>query len=69
MVVRSWRRVLRRPVPWGALAASLVVGTVLTVVNQGDLLFAGHSTLAFAWIIPLNYLVSLFLVTNSGYLD
>jgi hypothetical protein len=40
-----------------ALATSLVVGTILTLINQGDLLLAGNLTLDFVWKIPLTYFV------------
>ena len=38
-----------------SLMASLVVGTILTLLNQGDLLFAGSWDGALYWKIPLTY--------------
>ncbi len=40
-----------------AVATSLVVGTILTLINQGDMLLAGHLTPVLLWKIPLTYLV------------
>ena len=40
-----------------ALATALVVGTILTVINQGDVLLAGQLTPAMLWKIPLTYVV------------
>lgn len=51
---------------WGTLVASLVVGTVLILVNHADTLFAGHASLSLTWIVPLTYLLSLILVVSSG---
>jgi hypothetical protein len=45
--------------------ASLVVGTVLTVLNQGDILFAGQWSNALYWKIPLTYCVP-FMVATYG---
>jgi hypothetical protein len=48
-----------------ATVTALVVGTILTALNQGDLLLAGDTTSAMLWKIPLTYLVP-FLVTIWG---
>ncbi len=48
-----------------SLIACLVVGTVLTLLNQGDKLFAGQFPTALAWKIPLTYSVP-FLVATYG---
>ena len=40
-----------------ALATSLLVGTVLTIINQGDALIAGQITATMLWKVPLTYLV------------
>ena len=45
--------------------ACLVVGTVLTALNQGDTLLAGQWNNALYWKIPLTYCVP-FLVTTYG---
>ena len=46
-------------------SVALVVGSLLIVVNQGDLLLGGLWTPALAWKIPLTYLVP-FLVATYG---
>ncbi len=48
-----------------ATVTALVVGTILTALNQGDLLLAGDTTSAMLWKIPLTYLVP-FCVTIWG---
>lgn len=40
-----------------ALATSLVVGTILTAINQGDALLGGHLSPVLLWKVPLTYLV------------
>ena len=49
-----------------SLAAALVVGTVLTVLNQGDTLLAGHWSNALYWKIPLTYCVPLMVATYGA---
>jgi hypothetical protein len=44
---------------------ALIVGTVLTAINQGDVLFTGHVTGALLWKIPLTYAVP-FVVATLG---
>ena len=44
---------------------ALVVGTILTVLNQGDILFAGTWKSALYWKIPLTYCVP-FCVATYG---
>lgn len=56
-----YRTVLRR-----AILTSLVVGTVLTAINQGDLLLHGPLTAAFLWKLPLTYLVPFAVSTYSA---
>lgn len=36
---------------------AVVIGTVLTAINQGNTLAAGHATWALAWKVPLTYCV------------
>ncbi len=40
-----------------ALATAVVVGTILTLINQGDHLLRGELTTAMLFKIPLTYLV------------
>ena len=48
-----------------SLMACLVVGTVLTLLNQGDVILWGPRTATLLWKIPLTYLVP-FLVASWG---
>ena len=56
------------PVLKRSAIASLVVGTVLTLLNQGDLLLSGQWSNALYWKIPLTYCVP-FLVATYGALS
>ncbi|TMK99007.1 MAG: hypothetical protein E6G34_05745 [Actinobacteria bacterium] len=57
------RRNLRR-----TLRIALVVGVVLTLINQGGVITAGHATTA-TWVrCGLNFVVP-FLVSNAGLLS
>jgi hypothetical protein len=50
------------------LRIALVVGVVLTLINQGGVIFAGHAT-ATTWVrCALNFVVP-FLVSNAGLLS
>jgi hypothetical protein len=44
---------------------ALIVGTVLTAINQGDVLLAGHWSPALVWKLPLTYAVP-FIVATLG---
>jgi len=44
---------------------ALVVGTVLTAINQGDVLLAGHWPPALVWKLPMTYAVP-FIVATFG---
>ena len=48
---------LRRDVVLRGLKVGFGVGTILTAINQGDLILAGNLDHASAWKIPLTYLV------------
>ncbi|MCY3691029.1 MAG: nitrate/nitrite transporter NrtS [Chloroflexota bacterium] len=48
--------------------ASVVVGTVLTALNQGDAILSGQLVGALAWKIPLTYCVP-FVVATYGALS
>ena len=60
--LRHWP-MLRR-----SLIASVVVGTALTALNQGDAIVSGQIAAALAWKIPLTYCVP-FLVATYGALS
>ena len=51
-----------------AAQTALVVGTVLTAINQGDALQNHHVTAALLWKIPLTYAVP-YLVSTYGALS
>jgi len=51
-----------------SLTVAVVVGSLLTILNQGDLLFAGHWKGAMYWKIPLTYCVP-FCVATYGALS
>jgi hypothetical protein len=55
-----------RPLVRKALATSLVVGTILTAINQGDLLLAGQFAPILLWKIPLTYFVPFAVSTYSA---
>lgn len=59
------RVALSGPVRRRSLRASLIVGTVLTALNQGDLVVRGELPAALWWKVPLTYLVP-FLVATYG---
>jgi hypothetical protein len=64
---RSWiaaatdRAILRRSV-----VTCLIVGAILTAINQGDALVRGEFDSAMAWKIGLTFLVPLVVATMSG---
>ena len=64
-VTHLLRAALVGPVLARSLRASLVVGTVLTALNQGDILLQGRFPPALWWKVPLTYLVP-FLVATYG---
>jgi len=51
-----------------SLTASVVVGTALTLLNQGDTLLSGQWNNALYWKIPLTYCVP-FIVATYGALS
>jgi len=48
-----------------AFLTSLVIGTILTFINQGDLILSNTFNIDFSWKIPLTYLIP-YLVTTWG---
>lgn len=60
--VRHWA-MLRR-----SLTVAVVVGTILTLLNQGDIIFAGDWKTALYWKVPLTYCVP-FCVATYGALS
>ena len=56
---------LHRPMLKRSLIAAVVVGTVLTALNQGDAILQGQWNAALYWKIPLTYCVP-FIVASYG---
>jgi hypothetical protein len=54
-----------RPMLERSLAVALIVGTLLLIINQGDVLLSTAWPRALLWKIPLTYLVP-FLVATWG---
>jgi hypothetical protein len=70
--MRAWvkeaLRICRQPEHLRRTAKiALVVGTILTAINQGDVILAGNATAATAVKAVLNYCVP-FVVSNLGLL-
>ena len=59
---------LHLPMLRRSLTVALIVGTVLTILNQGDIIFAGDWKPALYWKIPLTYCVP-FCVATYGALS
>jgi hypothetical protein len=55
-----------RPMLKRSLTAAIVVGTVLTVLNQGDVPFSGQWSNDLFWKIPLTYCVPLIVATYGA---
>lgn len=60
-----WRSARRPGILRRCATIAVVVGTILTVVNQGDVILAGRLDPTLWWKIPANYLVP-FVVSNLG---
>lgn len=66
---RCLRCALRyRPLVIRSLVISVVVGTVLTAINQGNTLIGGTVGAELFWKIPLTYTVPYFVSTIAGLL-
>lgn len=56
--MKDWlRTALRREVVIRSLNVGGIVGTILVVINQGDLILAGQLTADAMWKIPMTYCV------------
>jgi hypothetical protein len=62
---RLW---LARPTLRKTIKIALVVGTLLSLINQGSVIFGGHATAVTCVRVGLNYLVP-FCVSSLGYLS
>jgi hypothetical protein len=67
MVIKCVRCAIRhRPLVRRSFIVALVVGSMLTLLNQGDILFAGNWVGAMYWKIPLTYCVPFCVATYGG---
>ena len=65
-VIDVWRLAFRRDVARRALLTAVLVGTILTAINQGPGLLALDPPPAAIWQIPLTYLVPWLVSTWSA---
>ena len=54
-----------RPLLTNSIKTALVVGTILTLINQGNVVLSGEFPPALYWKIPLTYVVP-FVVATYG---
>ena len=52
-----------------SLIICMVVGTILTAINQGNFIVTGDFQTAMAWKIPLTYTVPFIVATTGGILN
>lgn len=63
----DWLKIaMRRDVVVRGLKVGAIVGTILTAINQGDLILAGTLGVENAWKIPLTFLVPYCVSTYAG---
>ena len=58
-----------RPVMATSLGIALIVGTILTAINQGQLIVGGEFPMALAWKVPLTYAVPYCVATTGAILN
>ena len=69
VIVKCYRCAIRHhPMLRRSLVVAFVVGTILTLLNQGDILIAGGWNEALYWKVPLTYCVP-FCVATYGALS
>jgi len=69
-IVRCLRcALLYWPVLRRSLVIALIVGTILTAINQGNIIAQGHFPLILAWKIPLTYCVPFCVATTGALLN
>jgi len=61
--------VRHRPLVRRSTVITLVVGSVLVAINQGDVLLAGRWDMALVWKVPLTYLVPFVVATWGALLN
>ena len=52
-----------------SLVVALIVGTILTAINQGNIILGGDFPPSLYWKIPLTYCVSLCVATTGALLN
>ncbi len=62
----AWHALAYKPVCGRAIQVALIVGTILMVINQGDVLLSGHLTALVACKIVLTYTVPFSVSTYSA---
>lgn len=60
---------LYRPTMRRSLIIALIVGTILTAINQGNIILQGDASAALAWKIPLTYAVPYCVATTGAILN
>ena len=66
VIIKCSRCAIRhRPMVRRSLMVAVVVGTILTLLNQGDVLFSGSWNGALYWKVPITYCVP-FVVATYG---
>lgn len=60
---------LYRPLASRSLVIALIVGTILTAINQGNLIVQGDFPVALAWKVPLTYAVPYCVATTGAILN
>jgi len=66
-VIKCSRCAIRhRPMLRRSLIVAVVVGTILTLLNQGDVLFSGDIPGSLYWKVPLTYCVPFFVATYGA---
>ena len=58
-----------RPLVLRSLLICLIVGTILTAINQGNVILGGDLPMALAWKIPLTYAVPYCVATFGAILN
>jgi hypothetical protein len=69
-IVRCLRcALLYRPMLRRSLVIAIIVGTILTAINQGNIIAQGDLPLILAWKIPLTYCVPFCVATTGAILN
>ena len=67
VIIKCSRCAIRhRPMLRRSLIVAVVVGTILTLLNQGDILFSGSWNSALYWKVPLTYCVPFSVATYGA---